>query len=73
MEERLEARSHSLDALQKQPRNFLHTMNAADREKFRPLGTLQLQTSCYNRFATFRELVALVLEFNQRLEGWLRG
>ena len=72
MDNRLQVRSHSLDVL-RQPRNFLYSQNNADRERFRPLGTIQLQTSCYNRFPMFRELVSVVMDFNERLEGWHRG
>lgn len=72
MAERLQGRSNSLGTLERQPRNFLHSMNAADRERLHPLGTIHLQTSCYNRFSQFRELVAALLEFNDRLEKWHR-
>ncbi len=69
----MHVRSRSLDVLQLHPRNFLYQQNHADRERFQPLGTLPLQTSNYNRFATFRAMVALVVDFNEKLEAWHRG
>jgi hypothetical protein len=70
----LKPRSHSYDHPPQQiSQNFLYNLIRLDRQYLVPLGIIQLQSSCYNRFATYRELVAAIVDFNEKLEKWYQG